>query len=140
MRFAHRPYDYESLLIRRVMGSFPLFTRKGPQPQIRFGDGARSVLRDAVTEVIGTAPIPALAHHPIQPAGAQGRITLEDLLDEGEVRIEHRAAQEGRRHRDPRLLERATDGAVMDVQLARNGPDPPRFGVIEPHHLGLEFA
>ena len=43
-----------------------LLTRQATQPQIRLGRRTRPMAGDHVAEVIGTATIAALAHHPTE--------------------------------------------------------------------------
>ena len=101
---------------------------KRAQPQIRFAGRSRPQSRDDGAEMIGGAGIAALAHHRVQPRGAQRRVLGEGLDDEREVRLDHRGTQRLVRRRHPGLGEHATHGAVMHAQLRRDGADRPAFG------------
>ena len=59
-----------------------LLARKGAKAQIRFTGPARAQLRDAMTEVVGTARVAARLDHVEQPCGGQGGESLQRLGDE----------------------------------------------------------
>ena len=59
-----------------------LLARKGAKAQIRFTGPARAQLRDAVTEVVGTAGVAARLDHVEQPSGGQRGEALQRLGDE----------------------------------------------------------
>ena len=77
----------------------------------------------------------------MQPGRPQSRVALQDVGDEGLVRIEPRR-RDAPHHRPDELLavERPHDRRVVDAELGGDRPDPPVLGVEEPpnarDHLG----
>ena len=59
-----------------------LLARKGAKAQIRFTAPAWAQLRDAMTEVVGSAGVAARLDHVEQPSGGQGGESLQRLGDE----------------------------------------------------------
>ena len=59
-----------------------LLARKGAKAQIRFTGPARAQVRDAMTEVVGTAGVAARLDHVEQPSGAQRGEAFQRLGDE----------------------------------------------------------
>src|SRR5688572_18687384 len=93
-----------------------------------------------MTEVIRAAGVATLACHLIQAAGAQRGITRERVLDERNIRIDHRRTRTLSRDRNASLSEHTTDRGVVYAELARQCADRPALGVMEPQDLRLELA
>ena len=74
------PTDGELAEVRPV--DLALLARQGSKPQIRFTGTARAQLRDAVTEVVGSAGVAARLDHVEQPSGGQRGEALQRLGDE----------------------------------------------------------
>jgi len=117
-----------------------LLARERAQTQIRLGGGARPVARNDRAEVLGTARIAALAHHPIEATRPQRRVARQDLEHERQVRIDHRGTHDLRYHRHARLREHAAHRGVMHLQLAGKRAHGPVLGMMEPQDLRLERA
>ena len=118
----------------------PLLPRKGAQAQIRLSGGPRPVARNDRAEVLGTARIAALAHHPMEATRPQRRVARQDLEHERQVRIDHRGTHDLRHDRHARLREHAAHRGVMQLQLAGERAHGPVLGVMEAQDLRLERA
>ena len=114
-----------------------LLTRQATQPQIRLGRRARPMAGDHVAEVIGTAAIAALAHHPIQPTGGQCRERLQRLANERQIRVDLRHPGWRADPGQPSLRQHTRHHAMMHVQLTGDGADAPLLDVVVAQDLRL---
>src|SRR5262249_33101754 len=101
-----------------------LLAGKGAQTQIGLRLAARAMAGDHVAEVIGATAVTTLAHHAVEPAGGQGWELLERGENEGEVGIDTGASGTANA-RQADLRQHPGDGALMHVQLPRDGAGAP---------------
>ena len=88
--------------------------------------------------MIGAADITALARHRVQTAGGQGGEALQGLTDERQIGVDLGGSRRGPEAGQTRLRQHPADHVVVDVQLPRDGPHSPFFGVVIAQDLGLD--
>ena len=116
-----------------------LLTRQRAQTQVRLGARARSMARDQVAEVIGTARVAAFPDHAIQAGGGQPRKLGEGLADEGQIGVDRRRTLHRPEPGQPGLGQHARNGVPMQGQLGGDGADAPALGVVVAQDLRLLF-
>jgi hypothetical protein len=117
-----------------------LLAGQRPDPQVRLGRRSGTIARHDRPAVVGPARVAAAPDHLEEPAGAQARVLLERLLDEGHVGVGHRRPHRHAPGVEPRLREHAPDGAVVQAELCGDGADTPLLGMVEAQDRRLSVA
>ena len=118
-----------------------LLTCQGAKAKIRLTRATRSELRDAVTEVVGSAGIAPRLDHVEQPCGGERGEALKRFGDELHVRVELRGASRALAFAlDPCLAQHSLDGGVVDAELAGDGAHAPVLDEVPAQDLRSEFV
>ena len=114
-----------------------LFSWQDDEAAVQRHPALRPDHADETPELVGRSRVTTGAQHRIQPRAAQPRILRERLANEGQIRVQDRAAT-GAPSDDPRVEgEGGLHGVRVDAELRDDGPDFPMLAEIESADFGV---
>ena len=118
----------------------PLFANERGTTGKRLGVAAWPMQGHDMAEMIRPTPVATLAHHRVQAGGSERGKFLQCFVDKCEIRIDCRGAL-GSDGGSLSGLEKDTfDGAVVNLQLARDGANEPFFDMVITQNLRRELG
>ena len=112
------------------------FARQGDHPAVddAAGLGPQALHEFAYGE--DRTGIAALAHHLVDPRGAQIRVLLQGVADERQIRVDDAGPPHAGRDAWQLALDRGADRLTVEAELGRDGPELPVLGVVQAPDLG----
>ena len=112
------------------------FARQGDHPAVddAAGFGPQALHEFAYGE--DRTGIAALAHHFVDPRGAQPWVLRQDVADERQIRVDDAGPPHAGRDAWRLALDRGADRLTVEAELGRDGPDLPVLGVVQAPDLG----